>query len=311
MNIPSYSAIAIAAAAVSCGPPRTARETRPSIAAEQNASVDELVRVRCAHDGRDVITTWRGSVYAFVPGEAQKTLFTVIGMNIARCLRDQQGWFMTSRELMYYLDPSSGAVLHRWTNPWTGEAVPVMHVANALVQARLRGDVPMHVAGGFATITIDVPLYYPNRLAALDTVKRYSPEDHYQAGEFFSLTADAAAVMDVAQAAVPQLVLGWFRISPWLPWMNMGDRPGRLVFSARGHKVASIADLRSVLRDEIERRLPLYRQAPRCFVDGVNETSWSYFAAHVDDYLAGARFPLAEPPRPRECAIAPATLAPR
>lgn len=274
-------------------------------ASDRVATVDEVVRTRCDRDGRDVITTWRGTVYSFVPGERQRALFQVVGMNVARCLHDVKGWFLTSRELMYYLDPDTGRVLERWTNPWTGESVPVVHVANALVQMRLGGGAPLRPAGELATIAIDVPLFYPNALARSEDLAAYSPTPNYQAGEFFGLTAPANQIEDARAASVRDLQIAWFRISPWLPWMNMGDRAGQLVISAHGRKVPSIADLPDTLRDEITLRLPRYARAPACFVDLPNETSWTYFAAHVDAYRAGARFPLPEPPREEPCKAAP------
>lgn len=90
----------------------------------------------------------------------------------------------------------------------------------------------------------------------------------------------------------------WNRLGPWLPWMNQGERPGHLLYSAHGHKLAADEVLPSALRDP---RLPLYEHAPPCIVAARNETSWTYFGRHVDDYLAGARFPLPAPVDPTEC----------
>jgi Protein of unknown function (DUF1838) len=262
-------------------------------------AIDEVVRIRCATDGSEITTTWTGSVYAFIPGEKQQRLFDVVGMNVARCLRDEAGWRLTSRELMYYLDPANGRRLDVWANPWTGETVPVMHVANALVQMPL-GSAPLVRTGPWTTVAIDVPLFYPNRLATDEATKPYSPELSYQAGEFFSLTADAAAAANPALAEVPEMMFVWLRVSPWLPWMKMGDRPGRIVVSARGRKT-SYALLPALLRDEIEERLGRFRHAPACVVDAPNESSWTYFAAHLDAYRATARFPIAAPARAERC----------
>lgn len=128
----------------------------------EEASTTQLVRLRCALDGSEVVTTWTGSAYAFVPDEAPRRVFGLLGMNIARCLRVGERWHLTSRELMYYLDPTSGAVLDRWTNPWTTEIVPVVHVANRLVQNELAGPVPLETSGDTSTLAIDIPLFYPN-----------------------------------------------------------------------------------------------------------------------------------------------------
>ena len=74
-----------------------------------------------------------------------------------------------------------------------------------------------------------------------------------------------------------QLRLGWDRIGQWLPWMKMGGRAGYLIYSASGSKVNGLAELPQLLQDEINTRLPLYKQAPKAFLDGEDMTSWLYF----------------------------------
>ncbi|GIT37224.1 MAG: hypothetical protein Ct9H300mP6_10920 [Gammaproteobacteria bacterium] len=55
-------------------------------------------------------------------------------MNIRQCdtVKDSKrgnGYRMVSRELLFYQDPKTGEILDQWTNPWTGETVDVLHVA--------------------------------------------------------------------------------------------------------------------------------------------------------------------------------------
>lgn len=263
--------------------------TRPPVTRE--ASVEELARTRCALDGRETITAWTGTVYAFGTGEPPRALFGLAGVNVARCIRDGTGWHLTSRELMLYLDPATGAPLARWTNPFTGATVPVVHVANARVQSTLAGA-PVAIADGIATFVLDIPIAYPNPLAGDPATRAYSPAARYEAGEMFTLAAPAEAVTGAAPT-VPWLQLTWHRVGPWLPWMAMGDRPGWLVYSAHGRRVSSLDELPPALRDVIA-RVPLYAHAPRCIVPGRNITSWTYFAAHLAEYQAGAAFPVPE-----------------
>ncbi len=274
----------------------SARRADPVVVRE--ATVDELVRVRCALDGAEVITTWTGSVFAFAIGGPPRELFGVTGMNIARCLRDGDRWYLTSRELMLYLDPTTREPISSWTNPWTGATVPVMHVANSLVQNELR-RVPISIVDGTATISIDVPLQYPNPLASDSALRQFSPMPRYEAGEFFTLSAPAAAL--ATGPTVPTLQLVWYRVGPWLPWMAMGERPGTLIYSARGRKLFDAAELPEVLQRVIDETVPVYRHAPRCRIAGHNVTSWTYFADHVAAYLAKDSFPVPEPERDDAC----------
>ena len=74
-------------------------------------------------------------MYSRVQGEADRLLFRVEGMNIRACtsIKDPErgdGFRMVSRELLFYQDPKTGEIMNQWTNPWTGETVEVLHVAN-------------------------------------------------------------------------------------------------------------------------------------------------------------------------------------
>lgn len=266
-----------------------------------SASVDELVRLRCSHDGNEVFTTWTGDVYAVVPGEPQRHLFAVVGMNVARCLRQGERWQLTSRELLYYLDPASRTRLDRWTSPWTDRTVTVVHVANERVQTSFTRAVPSVIADELATVAFDIPLFYPNPLAADPETQPFSPFASYQAAELFTFAAPAAELLDPARPTVSRLWFTWHRLGPWLPWMDMGDRPGQLVYSARGRKVSGFDELPALLREDISTRLPRYRHAATCIVARPNETSWTYFGRHLDAYRAGARFPLPAAFDPTEC----------
>ncbi len=265
-------------------------------------TVEDLVRVRCATDGRDVVTTWTGSIYAAIPNTAPVHVFDVMGMNVARCARDADGWYITSRELMLYLDPDDGVVLHRWRNPWTGVEVPVVHVANSPVQGRLSAAPPLERHGTRGTFRVEYTPTYPNPLAADPALQPYSTGDTYAAIEMFGLSAPAADVTNPTLPQVSELAFTWHRVGPWLPWMAQGDRPGTLVYSARGHRVTGIGALPAPLRDEIRTRLPRYATAPRCYLPVPNATSWRYFAEHLAAYQQGARFPLEAPIDADECA---------
>ena len=41
-----------------------------------------------------------------------------------------KGYKLVSREILLYKDPKTGEVLSKWENPWSGETVDVLHVAN-------------------------------------------------------------------------------------------------------------------------------------------------------------------------------------
>ncbi|HEY9860457.1 MAG TPA: DUF1838 domain-containing protein [Candidatus Obscuribacterales bacterium] len=267
------------------------------VAVVQEFDAKTFVKVRASLDSSEQSwLTWAGSIYAFIPGEKRQRLFKMVGMSVSRCLpAEQEGvWDFVSRELTYYLDPHTNEILHQWNNPWTGEILPVMHVANNPVQAYFQGQFPAQVDGEIATFAFDLFPTYPNPLAEEEQFREYSPQAIYQAAELFKLTVPLTDLLNPELNSVSRLHLGWDRIGPWLPWMKMGDRPGQLIYSAYGSRVNGLADLPQPLQSEINTRVPAYKSAPQSLQDESDLTSWLYFKQYFAAYLAGATFPIPE-----------------
>jgi hypothetical protein len=75
-------------------------------------------------------------------------------------------------------------------------------------------------------------------------------------------------------ADVPS-VFSWCRVSPWLPWMAMAQRPGGLVYHCRGGKTAEVPER---LRERVGER---FLHAPERW-SGPNMTSWTAYAGRAD-----------------------------
>lgn len=261
----------------------------------QTLGTPEFVRTRCSMDARNVYIEWSGAVYAFVPQEKPRKLFSIIGMNVAHCLQNKRKqWVLTSRELNFYLDPQTNEIMNLWHNPWTREKVPVVHVANNPVQNSLEGKYSISKDGDQVTFFLDIPIIYPNVLANDPKFKDYSSDPLYQAGEFFKFTTSLKEITNALSSTATNMSGSWTRIGPWLPWMKMKGKPGYLFYSATMHKRLNFEELSPMLKQEITARLPLYKEAPSCFLAVKNETSWTYFQKHFDEYLKGAMFPLSE-----------------
>lgn len=254
-----------------------------------------FVKVRAATDGDQSYLVWQGALYSLVPGEPKRHLFNLVGMSVARCPQTPAGdWDFTSRELLFYLDPKTDEILHRWHNPWTEESVPVMHVANSPVQGHFGQDrwFPADVTGDITTFTFNLFPFYPNPLAEDPIFADYSPQTHYQAVELFKLTVPTVDLEDPAATTVSRLLLSWERIGPWLPWMKMGHRPGQLIYSTSGHKVSDFAALPTLLQTQLNERVPLFKQAALQKLDVEDMTSWENFKQNFQAYLRGEEFPL-------------------
>ncbi len=255
----------------------------------------DWVKVRNSTTGEQAFLTWSGAVYAFLPGKPKVHLFNIVGMNVSRCLDNRdESWNFVSRELTYYLDPETDEILHSWKNPWTRETVTVMHVANNPVQGQqpFKGRYGAKVDGDFTTFVFDLFTSYPNPLGGDERFVEYSPQSLYQAIELFKLTVPTRELRNLESTSISNVILGWDRLGPWVPWMKMGDRAGQLIYSASGRKLKGFEELPELLQEQISTRIPAYRHAPEARIEGENVTSWRYFKRHFDAYLAGEKFPL-------------------
>ncbi len=238
-------------------------------------------------DGEPVTYYWNGYAFSRVRGEPDRRLFRVEGMNVRTCGSVEHpeygtGYRQVSREVMLYLDPDTHEVLSHWDNPWTGETVEVLHIDNDPVNmrapsyphgpdgpARFRG----HVQGNDFWRNITFPLWYPNPLAG-----DYEAEigGVYHATEMFNFFGKVDDLTD-PDLTTADVQVGWARQSDWLPWMRMHGRQGLIYFHAAGTKLDSWDDLPDVLKDEIDRHYPKYREPPPVDDDRPNVTSWIYY----------------------------------
>lgn len=265
-------------------------------------SAKDFMKIRCNTLGETSTTTWNGNVTTTgIGSEKPQTLFKIAGFNVARCLADDAGnWMVTSREMTFYLDPATGEILRQWKNPWTGEPVPVVHIANALVQQRIPASMQLNVEslGDTSILRIDVPLSYPNPLAGATRFTDYSPEATYKAHESFSYVLSRNDVRQLSTVdSVAQVQVSWTRVSPWIPWMRMKGAAGQLVFSAIVKKLEKGEPLPEFFKQEIQRSgTQIYLDAPRCIVKNKpNVSSWTYFKDNFDKYAMKAIFPVPEP----------------
>jgi hypothetical protein len=251
------------------------------------------------NEGETTIGFWQGSFFSRVEGERDRKLFGVIGVNVRQCqnLEDPErgpGFRSVSREVMLYLDPETGEVLDTWTNPWTGEELKVIHVANDPVNMRRplyaydeQGE-PFRFKGTFKNGRVFVasayPLFYPNPLGG--DYQEYVGGT-YHATEFFADYAYEEDVLDPDVKRLDRLTFAWTRVADWLPWMKMGDRVGLMFTSTVGSRVTSIDDLPEPLLTALKKDYPEYMSPPPLDDQRPNRTSWMAVKDWVDGQRTG------------------------
>jgi hypothetical protein len=247
-------------------------------------SLIALVKMRCSMDPKEhVVTWWKGTIFAQLPGKAPSAIMGFEGYNICRMQpQDDGSWQFISRELSFYRDLKTGALIDAWDNPFTGKRNEVLHVANdpvnSVFSSKRRDGTPSLLPwvekGGDLMMNFNVPLSYPNPLQPKDFPEESSGET-YTGSEHFMFFAPSAPMNDPKVLNAPASY-GWTRIGPWLPWMKMGTHEGNLLYIAQGHKLAGIDELPADMRERIKAKYPEYATAPETF-STPNETSWTYY----------------------------------
>jgi hypothetical protein len=236
-------------------------------------------------DGKECVYYIRGSAYSYIQGERPRELFKVEGYNIRRLIEtpEKDGYFVATREIVFYEDSRTGEILNQWQNPWTKENNEVFHITNDPVNFRYRIR-----EGKYIAVSMDGKREYGEReepemwnsyfvwhsdvfpFYALPQLKK-----NYTAGELFDFYVPQD---ELNRTGAPKVMISWSRVSPWLPWMKMDEQPGAIVIHARSIRREDWNLLPEKIKTAVKTKFPLYQHAPDA-VDPTqpNATSWTVY----------------------------------
>jgi len=232
---------------------------------------------------------YKGMVSAVMPDKAVTDLFMMEGFSCARLLpkEDGPGYNKVLREVGFYREQRfgrSGKIMNEWRNPLTKETVNVVPIANDPFNFEITPFFPeppnyggLNAGKPFPKIPFKLPwekevynnnarldtrinLYYPN---ALDPEKwpRESSGKMNRVTEIFQYNIDLDDLQDPSQTTTKYNGT-WVRITPWLPWMLMGQTPGHCVYTCYMGTVDSLDLLPEDLVLAAEAIDPKFLEAP-------------------------------------------------
>lgn len=250
-------------------------------------------------DGRTYYFEAIGSMYAQpLDGDDPVHLFDFLGVDISRCIRDEaiDRWFLVSRKFSLYLAPGTDRVLRHWQNPWTGETLNVLHRSYDYQEFAIPPRVEVYRSADISFVSLDINLKLPNPLAIDPRFAEYSPEPFLRSSDSYKFIFPTAIIDRPGSGGDSRgVTLSYYRMGPWEPWMKMKGKPGLIVLNYTGTKTDRFDELHPEIRERIENRLPLYREAPAGRLPRSIATSWSRFDEEFDAYCRGEEFPLPAP----------------
>jgi hypothetical protein len=200
-------------------------------------------------------STVRGVILGVKPGQAVKELCGFDVFLATRLVPLADGTIRRlNKEVIFYTNPRTGEIIDKWTNPWTGEVVDVVQVMNDpfnytiseyLILApedfksadpekakprKIPLIFPWHEFGpDYLSLSTDMHLLYPNSLDPKKFVRESSGK-MVQVTEMMRYNVKRADLENPKLTSV--LYSGtWARITPWLPWMLMGQELGHVVYN--------------------------------------------------------------------------------
>jgi len=258
---------------------------------DPGAYFNTFLKTRADLSGKETVYHWTGKVYGMVPGERRTELFAFEGFSVARLEKAETGYLLLTREAAFFKDPRTGQILETWRNPYLKNAeTQVIHIWNDPVNQDfgfsaeemplISKFLPSEDLGDELVFYMDIFPYYESPLPRKQ-YSLFSQSDIYQAAEFFQFFVPKSAIADSSLTSLP-CNISWTRVSPWMPFMRMGDRKGNLAFVCRGSKLDGGFDaLPSQIKDYVKEKNPQFASAPDQYSEH-NETSWTYFKKLMD-----------------------------
>jgi hypothetical protein len=191
-----------------------------------------------------------------------------------------------NKEVIFYTNLTRlgqpGEIIEEWENPWTKEKVKVVQVFNdpfnytisetlILVPEDFRGDksnlpkIPLifpwqQLNDDILVLSTDMHLNYPNPLQP-DKWPRESSGPTAQVSEMMRYFVSKKDLENPKLSAVP-FHGTWHRVTPWLPWMLMGQMPGHCMYTSTMTAFDSADRLPKVLLDYAKKHCPTMLSAP-------------------------------------------------
>ena len=257
----------------------------------KSITAHEFSNIRCSKVGETVYFLGEGRVFLSKKGEGASHLFNFIGLDITTCITNRDGQvFVSSRELGYFTDKSTGLPLHKWTPPGDEMEIPVVHISNDAIQFPLPPEIPVVKKGKFSQITLELPAKFDNPVYGQERFSEYLPHptiEYLTSYQFFFPTSSRGQIND------SDVLLEYTEVGDPKPWMMPAGYES-MTLRVTAEKISDFELLPEFLRKEIETRLPDYRTAPDCFLAYVPTNSYFDFISSIEAFEAGMQFPLAE-----------------
>ena len=263
---------------------------------------------------KPVLSSFHGVMFANIAGRRSVPLFGYAGTGLFQSRILDNGYVrLRGKETGFFTDLATGDVLESWDNPYTGETVEVYNFLNNRIRGELTSEMPRFAFGdvgdeptmmneGTAQADGDtVPFVLPWEIFgdrvhlgwdychgySNPVLKRCWPkastDEFINPSEHFYFTTSLSELQDRSNPSA-RYTAGFSRMSPWWPWMLMGESGVDGVLFGRMMSVKQDGTPEEVPRkiyDYVAKHHPDYLEAPEDWDDGHPIGTWEAYARDV------------------------------
>jgi hypothetical protein len=271
-------------------------------------------------DDKPVLSSFHGIMFANIAGRKSQALFGYAGTGLFQSkILDNGHVRMRGKETGFFTELATGDVLKTWDNPFTGETVEVYNFLNDRIRGELTSAMPRFSFGDqddAPTIMNDgtaggagetVPFVLPwerfgDRVhLAWDYCHGYtnpvlkrcwpraSTHDFINPSEHFYFTTSLGELEDRSNPSA-KYTAGFSRMSPWWPWMLMGESDvdgvlfGRMMSAKQS---GNPDDVPRKIYDYVQQHHPDFLESPTDWDDGHPIGTWEAYARDVPPASSG------------------------
>lgn len=220
-----------------------------------------LIRIQASLREEDIPWWYSGIIYGAEDGQAPRLLFAFEGMEMywMRHLGEEE-FELIGHTVSFLKDGETGEWLREWRNPYTGE---VLEVPAAVQGGGAGRGFNYSVKGIRPTLFVDRMPERPPAYRILSGGGRIwlTKETEYPPGMAqprLQRQTMNCSMEEFSDPAVQRLNTQFAStvFMPWRNWMNMGERPGHLIWHAAGLKLDSVESLPPAYRARLESEHP-------------------------------------------------------
>lgn len=225
-----------------------------------------VLRVTGSLVEEDVPWWYDGTIYGVVGDQQPRPLVKFEGMELYWVIHLGNDEFeLIGNTCTFFRDVDTGQMIDSFKNPFTGETNQVMPAVQGGGPGRgfnysVNGIRPTKFMDAMPEQPLVLDWSFARDMAWLHNQTAYPPGLPPPRAQRQSMFVPVKQLSDPRIKNLPT-VFSSTVFMPWLKWMDMGDRPGHLIWHASGAKLESIDQLPEEYRRRAEAEFPQYLSA--------------------------------------------------